>query len=62
MKKPKTGLFLCVGGPFDGKRIRLTSDLYPSSSVFSVPSYKNGEKGQYVWNDEIRNSVIWRTS
>ena len=62
MKKPKTALFLCVGGPFNGKCIRLTTDVYVSSSVFSVPSYKNGEKGRYVWNAEIRNSVTWRTS
>lgn len=60
MKKPKTAMFLCVGGPFDGKRIRLSLDFPVRSSVFSVPSYKNGEKGEYIWNAEIRDSVIWR--
>ena len=54
--------FMCLGGPFDGKKIALWDEMLGNTGTmeFSIPSFNNGEKGMYKPDAEFADSVVWR--
>lgn len=53
---------MCLGGPFDGKKIALWDEMPGNTGTmeFSIPSFNNGEKGMYKPDTEFADSVVWR--
>lgn len=47
--------YICYGGPWDTKFIKLTDENYASTLEFNV----GGHRGRYVQHPEIRDAVIW---
>lgn len=57
VKKKKV---LCIGGPYDGEKLKLTDESgYLHSAWFSVESYNNNERGRYVVTDKAIDAVKW---